>query len=222
MAIIASAPIQYASSAVVAGTAQQIVKINSTGTTAGFATGTSGYFLLNIPAGGLVANKPFQVCAQGYYNVVTTTTAAIGISWAKYVDPGVTAAGPTMADAFTAVASASLTGAAAPGTAYAWQIQMDMYLSTQSSTTDSLGILSAKLPNSYFVGAAAVTPVTIGTQLTTVSYGLFSQPEPGTGINTTGPASKYSLQFGVNFLNASSNTTADSTFVLTALYAKQD
>ena len=221
MAIIASAPVVFASTAVAAGTGQQIVKNTAAGVTAGLNTGTNNYFLLTLPAAGILPGKPLRVVAQGRYNVVTTTTVAIGLSWAKYVDPNVTAAGPTLADAFTAVASASLTGAAAPGLSYAWQIQQDFICDSLSSSADSLGILSAILPDKYFVGAAAVTPITIGTQLTTVSYGLTSQPEPGTGINQSGPASKFAVSFGINFLNASDNTTANSTFVVESFYAVQ-
>ena len=215
--VLAQAPVQFASTAVAAGQSKQYVTINTAGTTAGLTSGTGNYFLLNLPAAGIVPDKPFKVVAQGRYNVVTTTTAAIGLSWAAY-----SATAPSLADAFTAVASASLTGSTAPGTPYAWQIQQQFVADAMSSTTNGSGILSAFLPANYFVGAAAVTPVTIGTQLTSVNYGSASIPPNVSGSASTGyPATQplYSISFAIQFTNGSSNTTADSTFVVESFYA---
>lgn len=218
MAIIAQAPTAFASTAVLAGTSKQIVKVNAAGVTAGFGTnyGTNQYFLLPIVAASMIPGRPFRVVARGYYNVVTTTTVAIGLQMAKW---STAAAGPTVSDAFTAVASASLTGAAAPGLAYAWAVDQS-FICDNLGNVEGAGIMSAVLPGIYFVGAAAVAPVTIGTQLTSVDYGQQSLTSPLTGIVASQPA--YSVAFGINFLNASSNTTADSTFVVESFYAVQD
>jgi len=220
MAIISSAPVQFAATAQATGTAAQQVQVSTAGVTAGL---TAGNFCLVIPAEFPVGFVPITIKARGYISKGTTGTTAIGLLWGK------TQATATAA-MYTAVASASLTGANPPLVAntYPWAVDQKIYLDAASQTASAVGLGSGVSDGlgtgGMWIGAANVAIVAgvPPTQLTGVSYNLTSQPSPQTGINQVVPVAN-SLYVGIQFTNGTSEVVATTPqFVITSFYAVAD
>lgn len=219
MPILIQAQLPYASTAIATGTAAQQVQVNAAGTLAGL---TAGNFVLPIPAEYPVGTTPIRLKAQGYVVKGTTSTLLLNFTWGKTI--------ASQAAMFTAVASASLTGAnppVLPTNAYVWKMEQNIILDavsqTASATGPGSGVSDGLGTGGIFVGAANVA-ITAGippTQLTTVPYNTTSQPSPQTGINQVVPVAN-SIYVGISFSNGTSETVAGAAFVITSFYAVVD
>jgi len=232
MAIVAQVAPQFASSAMAAGTAaQQVLNSAFAANNSPLLFPSGGNYVLQLLGSNLMVGTPITVKAQGFINRVVTGTFALGLTWGK------TAA--SQAAMYTQVASASLTGSAAPGTAFKWQVEQKLVLDSMTGTADAYGPgsgnITAGATNAWmWIGNAGVS-IAAGyppAQLTGVVFGptqTQTQPNPGMLGNVSLPepfqvtqavTTGASLFIGLNFTNGTSDPTGG--FFVTDFYAVQD
>lgn len=221
MSIIAQAPVQFAVTTQATGTAAQQVQVSAAGVTAGL---TAGNFTLGIPAEFPTGYVPITIKARGYFSRGTSSTVAIGLLWGK------TQATATAA-MYTAVASASLTGANPPLVAntFPWAVDQKIYLDAASQTASAVGpgsgVSDGLGTGGMWIGAANVALVAgiPPTQLTAVSYNATNQPAPGNGLNQVVSTVNNAIYIGIQFTNGTSEVVATTPqFVITSFYAVAD
>ena len=217
--IIAQAPVALANTVVASGTSSIQLQYASSN-----SASLTGNFCLALPANPKVGTAPIKIKAQGYVIKGVTGTITIGMTWGKTQATATTAL-------FTAVASASLTGAnppVLPTNAYPWQMQQEVLLDATSQTASAIGgpgpAGSTATAGTIWVGAATVA-ISAGippTQLATVGFNAASLPLPSTGINQSPTISNNSVFFGITYSSGTSDTSTLGQFVVTSFYAYQD
>lgn len=193
MAIFANAPAAATLTSSGATTAQTV------------QASAGGNLLLNIPAAGIVAGKPFYVVIQGYLN-----------SHGASQTVNVTLAGATTAGgSLSAVGALGASSALTASTIYPFMLEAELFGDASSQ------VLSGMFWGAFGSGASPGLTKTQAatTQLTGVTFGSPSWVSPITGINTPSSAI-VSVQFAPQITWSVADTV--STAVITSFYACAD
>lgn len=190
--VVAQAPVAFSAYTSIAGTAEQIIPVSSSGVTAGL---TAGNFYLDGPPSNVLNGKVFTVKLAGWVKAHgASQTLKVGLLWNAWTAAGARSA--TVVDTFT-LTNASTTLIA--GTFYDFLLVQQFYGEANTNALSSIA------PSVYNISGSPVVSGTSASPLA-VTFNSASQAEPGNGLNEVASQNFPLVSFAASITNSVSDT----------------